>query len=129
MYVITCIEMSHKGAYWWEVYIGLGNGLVPSDNKPWDQYISYIVDIKLADGLVLSIFWFSAGMELDTLIINNFPFLNGKIEIHDRQCTLRCKAINIFKTFCRINPLGPDNILKMTSSQYSEMTWVTRLFV
>ena len=95
IYVITSIEMSHKGAYWWEVYIGSGNGLAPSDNKPWVQYISYIVDIKLADGLVLPLLWFSAGMELDTLIKNNFPSLNGKIEIHDRQRNLRCKAINI----------------------------------
>ena len=57
-------------------------------------------------------------MALDKLIMNNFPSLNGKIEIHDSQCNLRCKAINIFK----ICPLGPDNILKMTSSQYNEMT-------
>ena len=34
MYVITCIEMSHKGAYWWEVNIGSGNDLAPPDNKP-----------------------------------------------------------------------------------------------
>ena len=33
MYVITCIERSHKGACWWEVNIGSGNGLAPSDNK------------------------------------------------------------------------------------------------
>ena len=41
------------------------------------------------------------------------------------------------RQFCRINPLGPDIILKMTSSQYSEMTlvslrlqpWATRLYV
>ena len=56
-------------------------------------------------------------MALDKLITNNFPFLNGKIEIHDI--------------------LWPDNILKMTSSQYSEIAlaswllepWATRLFV
>ena len=71
----------------------------------WVQYISYIVDIKLVDAL-------------DKLIMNNIPSLNGKIEIRDSQCNLRCKAINIFITY----PLGPDNILKMTSSQYSEMT-------
>ena len=40
------------------------------------------------------------------------------IEIHDSQCNLRCKANNIVQVF----PLGPDNILKMTSSQYSEIT-------
>ena len=34
MYVVTCIERSHKGAYWGEVNIGSGNGLVPSNNKP-----------------------------------------------------------------------------------------------
>ena len=49
----------------------------------WVQYISYIVDIKLVD-------------ELDKLIMNNIPSLNGKIEIRDSQCNLRCKAINIF---------------------------------
>ena len=32
-YVITCIVSSHKGAYWWEVNIGSGNGLAPSGNK------------------------------------------------------------------------------------------------
>ena len=60
-----------------------------------------------------------------------------KIEIHDNQCNLRCQAINIFLIFCRMNTLGPNNIFKMTSSQYSEMTlaswrlqpWATRLFV
>ena len=34
MYVITCIERSHKGAYWWDVNIGSGNDLALSDNKP-----------------------------------------------------------------------------------------------
>ena len=34
MYVMTCIEMRHKGAYWWEVNIESGNGLAASDNKP-----------------------------------------------------------------------------------------------
>ena len=33
VHVITCNERSHKGAYWWEVNIGSGNGLAPSDNK------------------------------------------------------------------------------------------------
>ena len=61
----------------------------------WVQYLSYIVDIKLVDGLVLSVLWLSAGMALDKLIMNNFPFLNGEIEIHDSQCNLRCQAINI----------------------------------
>ena len=105
----------------------------------WVQYLSYIVnvDIKLVDGLVLSVLWSSAGMALDKVIMNNFPSLNSKIEIHDSPCNLRCRAINIFKIFCRMNTLGPDNILKMTSNQYSEMTlvswhlqqWATRLFV
>ena len=93
----------------------------------WVQYLSYIVYIKRVDGLVLSVLWLSAGMALDKLIMNNFPSLNGKIEIHDSQCNFRCQAINNFKIFCRIN----------TSSQYSEMTlaswrlqpWATRLFV
>ena len=86
----------------WEVNIWSGNGLAPSDNKllsgpllsrfmmpydvlclKWVQYLSYIVDIKFVDGLVLSVLWLSAGMELDKLIMNNFPSLNGKIEIHD----------------------------------------------
>ena len=102
----------------------------------WVQYLSYIDNIKLVDGLVLSVLWLSAGMALDKLIMNNFPSLNGKIEIHDSRCNLRYQAINIFlKIFCRINPLGPDNILKMTSSQYNETTlapwslqpWATRL--
>ena len=120
MYVITCIERSHKGAYWWEVNNGSGNGLTQSLCLKWVQYISYIVDIKLIDSLVLSVLWLSAGMALDKLNMNNFSTLNGKIEIHDSQCNLRCKAINIFKIFCIINPLGPNNILKMASSQYSE---------
>ena len=76
-------------------------------------------------------------MALDKVITTNFPSLNGKIEIHDCQCNLRCRALNILKIFCRMNTLGPNNILKMTSSQYSEMTlasWrlkprATRLFV
>ena len=72
----------------------------------WVQYISYIANIKLVDGLVLSVLWLSAGMAPDKLITNNFLSLNGKIEIHHSQCNLRCKAINIYKTFCRINPLG-----------------------
>ena len=103
----------------------------------WVQHLSYIVNIKLYDGLVLSVLWLSAGIALYKLITNNFPPLNGKIEIHDSQCNLRCQAINIFKIFCRSNRLGPDNILKMTSSQYSEMPlaswrlqpWATWLFV
>ena len=97
----------------------------------------YIVDIKLVDGLVLSVLWLSAGMALDKVIMINFPSLNGKIVIHDSQFNLRCRAINNFKIFCRMNALGPNNIFKMTSSQYSEMTlaswrlqpWATRLFV
>ena len=101
----------------------------------WVQYLSYIVDIKLVDGLVLSVLWLSAGMAIDKVIMNNFPSLNGKIEIHDSQCNLRCWAINILKIFCRIDTLGPYSILKMTSSQYSEMPlaswrlqpWATRL--
>ena len=88
----------------------------------WVQYISYIVDIKLVDGLVLSVLSLLAGMALDKLIMDSFPSLNGKIEIHDSQCNLPCKAIKIFEIFWRINPFGPDNLLKMTSSQYSEMT-------
>ena len=40
--------------------------------------------------------WLSAGMSLDKLIMNNFPSLNGKIEIRDSQCNLRCKEIKIF---------------------------------
>ena len=93
----------------------------------WVQYLSYIVDIKRVDGLVLSVLWLSAGMALDKLIMNNFPSLNGKIKIHDSQSNLCCQAINNFKIFCRIN----------TSSQYSEMTlaswrlqpWAIRLLV
>ena len=103
----------------------------------WVKDLSCIVDIKLVGGLVLSVLWLSASMALDKVITNNSPSLNGKIEIHDSQCNLRCRAINIFKVFCRMNILGPNNILKMTSSQYSEMTlasWrlqprATRLFV
>ena len=103
----------------------------------WVQYLSYIVDIKLVDGLVLSVLWLSAGMALDKVIMNNFSSLNSKIEIHDSQCNLRCRAINIFKIFCRMKTLRPNNILKMTSSRYSEITlaswrlqpWATRLFV
>ena len=103
----------------------------------WVQYLSCIVDIKLVHGLALSVLWLSAGMALDKVIMNDFPYLNGKIEIHDSQCNLRCRAINIFKIFCRMNTLGPNNILKMTRSQYSGMTlaslrlqpWATRLFV
>ena len=72
-------------------------------------------------------------MALDKVITNNFSSLNGKIEIHDSQCNLCCRAINMLKIFCRM----PNNILKMTSSQYSGMTltsWrlqprATRLFV
>ena len=52
------------------------------------------------------------------LIMDNFPSLNGKIEIHDNQRNLRYKAINIFEIF----PFVRGNILDMTSSQYSEMT-------
>ena len=103
----------------------------------WVQYLSYIVDIKSVVGLVLSVLWLSAGVALDKLIMNTFPSLNDKIEIHNSQCNLRCHAINIFEIFCRIDTLGTVNILKMTSSQYSEMTlvslrlqpWATRLFV
>ena len=99
----------------------------------WVQYMSYIVDIKLVDSLVLSVLWLSSGMALDKLIMNNFPSLNGKID--DSQCNFRCTATNISKIFCRIHPLGHDNILKMSSSKYSEMTlasqhplsWATRL--
>ena len=72
----------------------------------WVQYLSHIVNIKLVDGLVLSVLWLSAGMALDKLIMNNFPSLNGKIEIYHNQCNLRCKAVNIHQIFCRINPLG-----------------------
>ena len=103
----------------------------------WVQYLSYIVnvDIKPVDGLVRSVLWLSAGMALDKVIMNNFP--SSKIEIHDSQRNLPCRAINIFKIFCRMNILGPNNILKMINSQYSEMTlvswrlqqWATRLFV
>ena len=86
----------------WEVNIGSGCGLAPSASKllsgpllsrfmtpydilclKWVQYLSYIVNIKLVDGLVLSVLRLSAGMALDKLIMNNFPSLNGKIEIHD----------------------------------------------
>ena len=103
----------------------------------WVQYLSYVVGIKLNDCLVLSVLWLWAGLALDKLITNNFPSLNGEIEIHGSQCNLRCQAMNTLKIFCRINPLGPDNILKMTSSQYSEMTlaswrlqpWATPPFV
>ena len=103
----------------------------------WVQYLSYIVDIKLVDGLVLSVLWLSAGMAIDKVTMNNFPSLNGKIEIRDSQCNVRCRVINIFKIFCRMSTLGPNNILKMTSSQYNEITlaswrlqpWTTRLFV
>ena len=31
--------------------------------------------------------------------MDNFPSLNGKIEIHVSQCNLRCRAINILKYF------------------------------
>ena len=55
-----------------------------------------IVDIELVDGLVLSVLWLSAGMALDKLKMNNFPSLNGKIEIYHSQCNLRYKAINIY---------------------------------
>ena len=105
----------------------------------WVQYLSYIVnvDIKLVDGLVFSVLWLSAGMALDKVIMNNFPSMNSKIEIPDSQCNLHCLTINIFKIFCRMNTLGPNNIFKMTNSQYSEMTlvswrlqkWATQLFV
>ena len=61
--------------------------------------LSYIVDIKHVYGLVLSVLWLSAGMVLDKVIMNDFPFLNGNIEIHDSQCNLRCQAINILKYF------------------------------
>ena len=82
-------------------------------------------------------FGYQQAWALDKVIMNNFPSLNSKIEIHDSQCNLRCRAINILKIFCRMNTLGPNNFLKMTSSQYSEMTlvswrlqqWATRLFV
>ena len=57
-------------------------------------------------------------MALDKVIMNNFPSLNGKIEIHDSQCNLRGRAINIFKIFCRMNTLGPNRFLKMTSSHW-----------
>ena len=48
-----------------------------------------------------------------------------------------CAAINIHKIFCRMNTLGPNNILKTTNCQYSEITlvswrlqpWETWLFV
>ena len=75
----------------------------------WVQYICYIVDIELVDGLVLSVLWLSpkhGTILLDKLIVNNYPSLNGKIDIHDSQCNLRYKANNILKIFCRINPLG-----------------------
>ena len=59
-------------------------------------FILHLIDIKLVNGLVISVLWLSAGMALDKLIMNNFPSLNGKIEIHDSQCNLRCQAINMF---------------------------------
>ena len=65
----------------------------------WVQFLSYVVDIKLADGLVLSALWLSAGMALDKVILYDFPSLNSKIEIHDSQCNLRRRAINISKIF------------------------------
>ena len=66
------------------------------------QYISYIVDIKFVDGLVLSVIWFSAGMALDKMTMNNFPSLNGTIDIHDSQCILRCKANHKSNVFQQI---------------------------
>ena len=106
-YVINCIERSHKGTYWCHEKSTLGRAvawrhqtgqqaiiwpirrhMTPLCLK-WVQYLSYIVDIKLVHGLVLLVLWLSAGMALDKLIMNNFPSLNGKIEIHDSQCNLR----------------------------------------
>ena len=113
-YVITCIERSHKlkehidvmrsqqrvglwlgairqQAIIWPIVKQVHDAIsVASLCLKWVQYLSYIIDIKLVDGLVLSVLWLSAGMALDKLILNNFPSLNGKIEIHDSQCNLRC---------------------------------------
>ena len=72
----------------------------------WVQYLSYIVDIKLVDGLVLSVHLLSAGMAQDKLITNNFSSLNGKIEIHDNQCNLRCQEIDILKYFAELTHWG-----------------------
>ena len=110
IYVITCIERSHKGAYWCHEKSTLGRVVawrhqtasyylahclagswrhMTSLCLKWVQYLSYTVHIKLIDALVLSVLWLSAGMALDKFIMNNFPSLNGKIEIHDSQCNLR----------------------------------------
>ena len=88
--------------------------------------------------LVLSVLGLSAGMALNKVIINNFRSLNSKIEIHDSQCNLRCRTINIFKIFCRMNTLGLTTCLKwqvvntvseMTLASWRLQPWATRLFV
>ena len=94
----------------------------------WVQYLSYIVDIKLVDGLVLSVPWLSTGMALDKLIMNNFPSLDGKIEIYDSQCNLRWKAINIYQIFCRINPLGLKTFKKWQVVNTMQWHWCHGVF-
>ena len=78
----------------------------------WVQYLYYIVDIKRIDGLVISVLWLLVDMALDKLIMNNFPSLNGKIEIRDSQCNLRCavRQLTFFLNILKNYPLGPDNI-------------------
>ena len=107
-YVITREESQRSILIWWEVNVGSGCGLSPSDSKllsgpllsrfmtPYDVPMPQMSSVFILHCRHLTCWWpgtfstwLSAGMALDKLIMNNFPSLNGKIEIHDSQCNLR----------------------------------------
>ena len=57
------------------------------------------VDIELVDGLVLSVLWLSAGMALDKVIMNNFPYLIVKLKFMKANVTCAAGQLTFLKYF------------------------------
>ena len=78
----NCHQMIVTGSYWWYVNIGLGNGLVPSANKPlpepmlteiyvaiWRHQAS--TNYKYSQKILMCCIWFSAILDQVVLLLSH----------------------------------------------------------